>query len=145
MVGDERQHVVSTVEAEPVLYTDRFYADAALHRPKRPEWTCQQCEQNWPCVNARLLIKRHQRDEYPAVEAAMTALLRLADADIDLCDRLKLCQDFTAWTRRFEVCGICGSSQHVARPGVPPRLIQCDALVAWMSEHREKARAVGES
>jgi hypothetical protein len=96
-------------------------------------------------MNARLLIKHHQRDEYHAVEATMTGLLRLADADIDECDRLKLCQDFTAWTRRHEVCGVCGSGEHIARPGVPPRLIQCDELLGLMTGGQAGASAEGAS
>ncbi|MFG2038134.1 hypothetical protein [Dactylosporangium sp. NPDC048998] len=118
---------------EPVLYTERFYRDAEQHRVRRPGWTCAQCGLPWPCLTARLLIRHHMKDFYDLVRAATAGQLRVADTEVGEHPRHKLYRQFTVWTHRHLVCGVCGSDRHVALPGVPPRLYQCDGIRALMA------------
>jgi hypothetical protein len=48
-----------------------FVGDLGGHRPARPDWTCLDCGQQWPCSPARYLLAAHlQYDRAAAVVVA---------------------------------------------------------------------------
>lgn len=119
--------------AEPVLYTERFYRAAERHRVRRPDWICAECRCLWPCLTARLLIRHRMKGLYDLVRAATAGQLRVADTEVGRHSGHELYRQFTVWTHRNLVCGVCGSDRHVALPGVPPRLYRCDGIRALMA------------
>ncbi|MGI5245152.1 hypothetical protein [Dactylosporangium sp. CA-139066] len=111
-----------------MLCTERFYRDAEGHRVRRSGWTCIECRRPWPYLTARLLIRHRIRDAYDLVRIATVGKLRVADTEVGEHSGHKLYRQFTVWTHRNLVCGVCGSDRHVALPGVPPRLYRCDGF-----------------
>lgn len=93
---------------------------------------------------ARRAIIHWRVGEPAAVHADMMAAMRTLDHQVLADDRRILYRDFAQWSRPEAACPVCGSNQHVAVPGVPPRLIPCDGLRAWMAGSRDEASgAVG--
>jgi hypothetical protein len=49
-----------------------------LHTPRRPSWDCRECDQQWPCPQARAALVEHFGALLPRT---MAALVEAAAAD----------------------------------------------------------------
>lgn len=119
------------------------FLDGLRHRVQRPAWTCVVCDETWPCMAARRAMVHWHADEMADLHAGMLAALRTLDHEVLAVDRRALYRDFAQWSRPEVRCPACGSDQHVAVPGVPPRLVPCDELRALMAGGSRDAGAIG--
>jgi ribosomal protein S14 len=59
----------------------------------------------------------------------MAKLLAVAQRELEGTDLAALYRRFLTWTLEPDRrCAICGSRRHAVLPGVPPRLVPCNAL-----------------
>ncbi|MDQ7910767.1 flavin reductase [Phytohabitans sp. ZYX-F-186] len=69
------------------------------HVPRRPEWTCQVCGQEWPCPPARtMLAEEHVRDRV-SLGVYMAVQLGHAAGELNCASSSELYRRFVEWTR----------------------------------------------
>ncbi len=52
------------------------------HTPRRPEWTCRDCAEPWPCPTRQAMLLAESRDEPVAVVLLLAACYEEADRDL---------------------------------------------------------------
>jgi hypothetical protein len=56
--------------------------EPAGHTPNRPTWLCVVCEQDWPCLSARIKLEDDYRREPISVGTYLCARMHEAIADL---------------------------------------------------------------
>lgn len=98
----------------------------AVHRVRRPSWTCAADGFPWPCALARRTLSSIN----PAtLQQTMAKLMAIAQGELTDVKPTTLYRRFIGWTLEpGQRCAICGSRRHTVILDVPPRLIPCDNL-----------------
>jgi hypothetical protein len=111
------------------------------HSVSRPAWTCDTCQQDWPCEPAQKTVADLHVDDHESLVEQMSRLMIWAADDLGLADPAKLYKRFLRWTLpKDHACRLCGKPGHDAVPGVPPRLIPCDEQAVEPFRVPKKAR-----
>ncbi|MEV4212908.1 flavin reductase [Micromonospora sp. NPDC049662] len=96
--------IPTTVRAARALQAERSVAAldgrmAGEHLPRRPQWDCLACEQDWPCDPARVRLAEAYGDNRINLAMYVGSLLFVATAELPDADPADLHERFVAWTR----------------------------------------------
>lgn len=96
--------VPTTIRAANALHAERSVAalDTRLggeHMPRRPQWDCQACEQDWPCDPARMRLAEEFGASRVSLAMYVGGLLDVALAELPTVATADLYERFVSWTR----------------------------------------------
>ncbi|MEV4388318.1 flavin reductase [Micromonospora sp. NPDC049580] len=77
--------------------TDRLEGE---HLPRRPEWTCLTCEQEWPCDPARMRLAEAYGDNRISLSMYLASLLYVALPEMPQTPSAELHERLPAAIRR---------------------------------------------
>ncbi|MEK8107396.1 flavin reductase [Micromonospora sp. M12] len=69
------------------------------HMPRRPQWDCQTCEQDWPCDPARVRLAEQYGANRINLSIYLGGLLFVATAELADANPGDLYERFIAWTK----------------------------------------------
>jgi hypothetical protein len=69
------------------------------HLPRRPQWDCQTCEQEWPCDPARVRLAEAYGENRIPLSMYLASLLYVALPEMPATPPQELHERFVAWTR----------------------------------------------
>ena len=72
----------------------------ADHLPRRPEWTCRECGDEWPCVHAMHDLEKEHGGSSPSLGMYLVDKWFDATVDMPAADHNELYRRIVAWPRR---------------------------------------------
>lgn len=85
------------------------------HRPRRPDWTCWECRNIWPCYRAHVELLSAYRYDLAQLRDVMESWWKDARQDLPDVHAGALYARFVGWTRDTEDTG----GRVVGRASVP--------------------------
>ncbi|MGI5520606.1 hypothetical protein ACQEUX_06590 [Micromonospora sp. CA-259024] len=89
--------------AGPKINHPRSHGEQPSHTPLRPMWFCRADGQQWPCAEARLLLRAEFADNMPGLSIYLAGMFYEATKDLyrlnphDGQTPIELFQRFVAW------------------------------------------------